>query len=290
MALRLCKVEALVESVAYVVKWKYTWPKTAVLHWDTYKITICSWQCDHLLLPGSLVVNLRLSGLRTEQKNATRRTDWRKRHSTGASLRHKVCMCVWVQTCFKADARKGSKVGVRGLVVRNRLGKGLQRWTCSFLPDSSLFRLLRLSELHQYSLKLGHLFPLLVQSELFVSVFCPGSSSGIWSGCRWCSSGIISSSVPSTQCCSTWQREIQCLVNTHIHTEINDWCHTIFFIFVIWCSVENISLRLSSLCWCCFYSESLHQRFCYHTALWRALCSLERPHHGSAQGQTSGCR
>lgn len=44
-----------------------------------------------------------------------------------------------------------------------------------------------------------------------------------------------------------------------------------------------------SLLVCC-HSEPVHQCFCYNAAVWRALCSLERPYLGQTQGQTSCCR
>ena len=88
---------------------------------------------------------------------------------------------------------------------------------------------------------------LLLQPEVFVSVFCPGSSSGIWSGCRWCSSGIISSSEPSTQCCSTWQTEIQRLVASHIntrHTSVTGCSGWVVEIFLfIWAICAGVFLQ-----------------------------------------------
>lgn len=57
--------------------------------------------------------------------------------------------------------------------------------------------------------------PRLLQRRLSVNVFCPSSFGGTCCGCRWCSSGITSSSAPSTPCCSGWRRENLHWVNTH---------------------------------------------------------------------------
>lgn len=67
----------------------------------------------------------------------------------------------------------------------------------------------------------------LSQRRVSASVCCRGSSCGTCSGCQSCSSDTTSSSVPSTQCCSTWQMESHRWVNTHRkqwHHVLTDWC------------------------------------------------------------------
>lgn len=77
--------------------------------------------------------------------------------------------------------------------------------------------------------------------------------------------------------------------HTHTHTQVvnqqwTEWLHHLVFCLLDSFPSSNLSVLV------CSHSESLHQCFCYHAALWRALRSLEWSHHGPTQGQTKGCR